>query len=76
MRVRYEMAGESSYRAECDLSDAKARRLYEDVKRNGECMWGELAGEDEENYMDVLEQFDRTEEAMRLHAILERFRGR
>ena len=37
-------------------------------------MWGELVGEDEENYMDVLEQFDRTEEAIRVHKILEAFR--
>ena len=56
MRVRYQMAGEGSYRAECDLSDAKARKLYDIVKRNGECMWAELVGEEEENYMDILEQ--------------------
>ena len=74
MRVRYEMAEEGSYTAECDLSNANARKLYEGVKRNGECMWGELVGEDEENYMDVLEQFDRTEEAIRVHKILEAFR--
>lgn len=76
MRVRYQMAGDGSYRAECDLSEDKARKLYETVKRNGECMWAELVGEEEENYMDILEQYDNTEQAMRLHAILEGFRGR
>lgn len=59
MRVRYQMAGHSSC-AECDLSEKKARARYEELKTNVLCEWAELVGEDDEDYMEVLEDFDHT----------------
>ena len=69
MRVRYQMAGGSEV-AICDLSDKAAIQLYCDMKRNGECMWGELVGEDDDNYMEVLDSFERIREAQELHLML------
>ena len=69
MRVRYQLAGSSEV-AICDLSNKEAIKLYCGMKRNGECMWGELVGEDDDNYMDVIESFERIKEAQRLHEML------
>lgn len=69
MRVRYQLAGSGEV-AVCDLSDKDAIKLYADMKRNGECMWGELVGEDDDNYMDVIESFERIKEAQRLDQML------
>jgi len=42
------------------MEDRKARRLFKDLFGNGRCEWAELVGEDDDNYMDVLESFDHT----------------
>lgn len=60
MRVRYQMVGMPQSIAKCDLEDKKAKRLYKDLFGNGRCEWAELVGEDDDNYMDVLESFDHT----------------
>lgn len=61
-RVRYKMYGED-VRAECDLTDKQARKLYDTLKIEGACLWAELIGEDDHNYMDVLEAFDHPQNA-------------
>lgn len=60
MRIRYQMAGAGSYVAECDLSEKEAKKRFESLKRDALCEWGELIGEEDENYMEVLEDFDHT----------------
>ena len=70
MRVRYQMVGQSGWSAECDLTEKKARALYEKLKTKGFCEWGELVGEDDDNYMDVLESFDHIKLARSLHKIV------
>lgn len=59
MRVRYQMIGEQVV-AECDLTEKKARSLFNDLKTKALCEWGELVAEEEEEggYMEVLEDFD------------------
>ena len=57
MRVRYQMV-DGSPMSRCDLTEPDARRLYKNLFSNGLCMWAELVGEEEDNYMDVLESFD------------------
>lgn len=69
MRVRYQMVGEAEV-AKCDLSEKKARKLFSELCKDGKCMWGELVGEDDDNYMDVIESFERIKEAQRLDQML------
>ena len=61
MRVRYQMVGKAEV-AECDLSDKKARKLYSELERNGVCEWAELVGEDDDNYMDIIDKFYKAAE--------------
>ena len=70
MRVRYQMAGEAEV-AKCDLSEKKARKLFSELDKNGTCMWAELVGEEDDNYMYVLESFERINEARKLKAMLD-----
>lgn len=58
MRVRYSIFGNDSYSAECDLPEKQARNQFESLKRNPRCLWAELVGEDDGNYMQVLDAFD------------------
>lgn len=58
MRVRYQLAGEEAYTAECDLTEKAARKRYEECKKNPFCLWAELVGEEDDNYMDVIESFE------------------
>ena len=61
MRVRYEMAydtGRPTWKAECDLSDKRARSLFEKLRGDKYCMWAELVSEEDNTYMDVLQSFD------------------
>lgn len=46
------------------MTERKARNRFEKLKTDALCMWGELVGEDDHNYMDVLESFDKTREAL------------
>ena len=57
MRVRYQMVG-GQVQARCDLEDWQAKKLFKCLFSNGLCEWAELVGEDDDNYMDVLDSFD------------------
>lgn len=59
MRVKYQFVGQS-YQVHCDLSEKKARKLFEQLKQNGLCEWVELIGEEEDNYMEIIDQYDKT----------------
>lgn len=70
MRVRYQMAGQSTWTAVCDLSEKKARNLFAELKSNALCEWGELVGEDDNNYMEILDEFDHIKLARIMRAII------
>ena len=57
MRVRYQILGHEPH-AECDMTEKSARKLFEELKEKSLCEWAELVGEEDENYMDVLDSFD------------------
>ena len=60
MRVRYEMAdytGFPTWQAECDLTKKQAKSLYDKLNGNPICVWAELVSEDDDTYMDVLDDF-------------------
>lgn len=59
MRVRYQMVGRD-IQAKCDMEEWMARKFYKNMFSNGLCKWAELVGEEDNNYMDVLESFDHT----------------
>lgn len=70
MRVRYQMAGTSTWAAECDLTEKQARKRYEELKTNALCEWGELVGEEDDDYMEILEDFDHIKLARMMKSIL------
>ena len=72
MRVRFQFVGES-VQAECDLTDKKAKEKFEELKTAGLCEWAELIGEDDNNYMDVLDSFDHIRMARQIKRIMEMF---
>ena len=57
MRVRYQMVGQQAC-AECDMSDRAAKHLYDELSHKGLCEWAELVGEEDNNYMDIIDSFD------------------
>lgn len=62
MRVRYEMYKNgygTGFQSKCDLSEKQARKLFEQLKEDATCGWAEIIGEDEDNYMEVLEEFEK-----------------
>ena len=69
MRIRYQFVGDCTYSVACDLPDKKAKAEFERLKKDGFCEWAELVGEDDENYMDILDQFDKTDEARKLYKV-------
>ena len=69
MRVRYQMAGQSSC-ARCDMSEKAARKFFEELAHNGRCEWAELVGEDDDDYMEVLGSFDHIKLARVLAEIM------
>lgn len=69
MRVRYQMVGES-VGVRCDMEDWRARKFYKELFSNGRCEWAELVGEDDENYMDILESFDHIDLARAMAEIM------
>jgi len=71
LRVRYQMVGMGPV-ARCDLQEWQARKLYKDLFCKGLCEWAELVGEEEEDYMDVLESFDHTDMARMIASIIGR----
>ena len=73
MRVRFEMAGATSfpaYQAECDLTDANAHKLFKRLKENQYCCWGELVAEEPEEggYMNILDSFEN-KDARKLYKV-------
>lgn len=68
MRVRYQLYKQSitHWSAECDLTEKQARKRFEELKLSDTCLWAELVGEDDDNYMDILDSFDHTEEVTRI----------
>lgn len=73
MRVRYQMAGQT-YTAVCDLTDKKAVTLFRKVCADGRCEWAELVGEDDDNYMEILDAYDNPM-AMKLYRIMKELFG-
>lgn len=69
MRVRYQLAGDECYTAECDLTEKAARKRYEDCKKNGICIWAELVSEEDGNYMEIIESFENRD-ALRIFEIM------
>ena len=63
MRVRYEIAGRGGYEAKCDLTERQARKLFNELKTDGLCEWAELVGEDDDNYMEIIEYYDNFKNA-------------
>ena len=72
MRVRYQFVG-SGYQAKCDMSDKKARKFFDELSRKGLCEWAELVGEDDDNYMEILDSFDHTKIARAFAEIMKLF---
>jgi hypothetical protein len=73
MRVRYQMAGQEM-QAVCDMTEKKAREMFDKLKNYGSsskgfCEWAELVGEDDDNYMDILDSFDHIKQAQMLFKI-------
>ncbi|MCQ2270995.1 MAG: hypothetical protein MJZ52_07205 [Bacteroidales bacterium] len=61
MRIRYEMFENGHGTGdcvECDLSDKQAKRKFKDLSKNARCGWAELVGEDDDNYMEIIDEFD------------------
>ena len=54
MRVRYQMVGDSTYTAVCDLEDKKARKMYRELQRGHECVWNRKGYDGVENCRGVL----------------------
>ena len=69
MRVRYQMVGKNAV-AVCDLTEKKARQMYKELSETGFCEWAELVGEDDDNYMDILDSFDHIKLARMLKSIV------
>lgn len=57
MKVKYSYFGDEGYVALCGLSEERARQMYEDVKNNRSCQWGELISEDIDSFGDILDSF-------------------
>lgn len=61
MRVRFEMYDHgqgTGVQCECDLTKRQAKRKFKELSKNGRCAWAELVGEDEDNYMEIIDSFD------------------
>ena len=64
MRVRYEMYKRglgAGCIAECDLTQKKAHKRYEELKSNAKCGWVELVAEDDDEggYMNIIESYEQ-----------------
>ena len=69
MRVRYQMVGQDSH-ARCDMTSKAARKFYDELSHKGFCEWAELVGEDDDDYMDVLDSFDHVKIARMFGSIM------
>ena len=69
MRVRYQYVGRE-YEAECDLTEKRARKRFKQLQEAGTCMWVELVGEDEDDYMEILDSFDKTKTAKMIASVM------
>jgi hypothetical protein len=69
MRVRYQLAGKA-VETKCDMSEKKARTFYENLKSNALCEWAELVGEEDDNYMEILEDYENIKLARMIKSII------
>lgn len=75
MRIRYQYVG-MDYVAECDLTEKQARKRFKELKEAGTCMWVELVGEDDGNYMEILDSYDKTRTALAIASAMRSIFGR
>lgn len=77
MRVRfemYEMGQGTGDQCECDLSDKQAKRKFKELSKNDRCGWAELVGEDDDNYMKIIDSFDHIKQAQTLTLLFDSFK--
>lgn len=73
MRVRYEMYKNGfglGYQAKCDLTEKQAKKLFNELKENAVCGWAELVSEEENNYMEVIEEFEKIKLAKKISKLI------
>lgn len=71
MRVRFQMAGLSGYQVKFFDAKANARRFYKKLNGEALCEWAELVGDDEDDYMEVIDSFERIEFARHVKSVLD-----
>ena len=52
------------------MTEKAARKKFEELKADALCEWAELIGEDDDNYMEVLEDFGQTKLANIMKSII------
>lgn len=70
MRIRYQMLNQESV-AECDLTDKEANKRFNELKKNQRCVWVELVGEDDHNYMEIIKSFDQPADVIKVQRVFE-----
>lgn len=70
MRVRYQMLNQESV-AECDLTDKEANKRFNELKKNQRCLWVELVGEDDHNYMEIVKSFDQPQDVIKVQRVFD-----
>ena len=71
MRVRFQMAGTDDYQVKFYDLKKSAHKFYEKLKEDSLCEWAELVGDDEDDYMEVIESFEQIEHARSVKKILD-----
>lgn len=75
MRVRFQMVGDQDYQVKFYELKKPAKKFYDGLKENVRCEWAELVGDDEDDYMEVLESFEQIEFANRMAKIVAEVMG-
>lgn len=75
MRVRYKLYN-CEVRAVCDLTEKQARKKFSELKQSGRCLWVEIIGEEEHDYMQVIDAYDAPEEQVKIQSIYDELFGR
>lgn len=76
MRIRYELYrnGQGTGNiVECDLTKRQAKKKFKELKNDVRCGWAELVGEEDDNYMDILDSFDHVSTARELTRLADAF---
>lgn len=76
MRIRYELYRNGQGTGDivkCDLTDRYAKKLFKELKNDVRCGYAELVGEEEENYMEILDSFDHVSTARELTRLADAF---